>query len=80
MSILDDRDLDVEEEQKFLYSAFDIELLPSLSRRLSSKDAAFVLSVSVPTIKYLFDRNLLAFDGVGSTSRQCGLKKGKEVK
>jgi hypothetical protein len=69
VSILDDRDLDAEEEQKFLYSAPDIELLPSFPRRLSAKDTAFVLSVSIPTIKRLFDKNLLASDGAGSTSK-----------
>jgi hypothetical protein len=69
VGILDDRDLNVEEAQKFLYSAPDIDLLPNLPCRLNAKDAAFILSVSVPTIKRLFDKNPLASDGAGSTSK-----------
>ncbi|WP_062327428.1 helix-turn-helix domain-containing protein [Treponema endosymbiont of Eucomonympha sp.] len=69
MGILDDREIDIEEAQKFLYSDPDIDLLPNLPCRLNAKDAAFILSVSVPTIRRLFDKNLLASDGDGSTSK-----------
>jgi hypothetical protein len=49
VGILDDREIDIEEAQKFLYSAPDIDLLPNLPCRLNAKDVAFILSVSVPT-------------------------------
>lgn len=60
MDIIQDNYIDEEEARNFLKNLYSgIELLPGVPEKLTTKEAAFVLNVSIPTVERMISDGML---------------------